>query len=137
VANDLVDTDADTLRESVVVERGRIRVPLDALLVADPIELVTGNAWSDMRCRCIQYFSRELDISFMRPHRLGPPHPADLAHRLDLLLVQRLNIPLPDHFARRHTLRYYQPRSARYNLELTVVGVVWSHDMGRHLPLRG
>lgn len=103
MTDDLVDTDADTLRESVVIERRRVRVPLDALFVADPVELVTGDSRSDVGCRCVQNLPRQLRMSYADiTRRPSQAHPADLSHRLDLLLVQRLDVSLTDHLARRH-----------------------------------
>jgi hypothetical protein len=48
VANDLVHTGTDTLGKLGIVQRRRVRIPLDALLMTDPVELVSRDAGSDM-----------------------------------------------------------------------------------------
>jgi hypothetical protein len=68
VADNLVDTGADTLGELDVVERGRVRVSFYAFLVAYPIELIGGDTWSDVSGRSVQDFSRQL---FVRPSHLA------------------------------------------------------------------
>ncbi len=49
VADDLVDAGAQRLREALVAERGRVGAVLDQELVADPVELVGGDAGRDVR----------------------------------------------------------------------------------------
>jgi hypothetical protein len=60
VADHLVDARAHALGELVVVERGRVRVSLDTLFVADGVELVGRDPWSDVRGEGVQDFTRHL-----------------------------------------------------------------------------
>lgn len=60
MADTFVDAGANTFWETGVIERARVRVALDALLVADTVELVGGDAWADVRCSDIKNLSSVL-----------------------------------------------------------------------------
>lgn len=62
MADNLVDTRADTPRELVVPEGTRVRVTLDALVVHDLINLERRDSRTDRRGGNVQHFAGELFV---------------------------------------------------------------------------
>lgn len=87
----------------MIVERTRVRVSLDALLVNDRIEFESGDAGSNSRRRNVEHFPRELygeegSARVTDEACEKRTHLADFPHTLNLLRVQ--NFPLSLHTSR-------------------------------------
>jgi hypothetical protein len=75
MTDDLVHTRTNTLWESIVIQRTRIRIPINTSLMTDCVELVRSDSRFDMSSRQVQNLPSELYISsclvsIMRTERL-------------------------------------------------------------------
>lgn len=91
VADDLVDTGADTSREAVVPERRGIRVPLHTKVVDYPVELERRDTRPNVGRRDVKNFASELTQSFNRCQDLDEgvkTYRTDRPHAFDLMGLQ-------------------------------------------------